>query len=111
MTSWTAEVEWHEDLRGAGHRRLAAIREHDWGSFHLDSATGTVTATGTMEAPDLLVALRAVLLLVRGLAGQPVTLNRITSTDRITATDAYAHDSRSSRRSPSPCSTHGHSRV
>ena len=55
MTSWTAEVEWHEDLRGGGHHRLLAIRGQDWGSFHLDSATGTVTATVTMEAPDLLL--------------------------------------------------------
>ena len=81
MTSWTAEVEWREDLRGGGHHRLLAIQGQDWGSFHVDSATGTVTATVTMEAPDLLLALDAVLLLVRGLAGQQVTVNRITATD------------------------------
>jgi hypothetical protein len=46
-----------------------------------------MTATVTMEAPDLLLALDAVLLLVRGLAGQQVTVNRIT------ATDAYYHES------------------
>jgi hypothetical protein len=87
LTRWTAEVEWHEDLRGGGHDRLLAIQAQDWGSFHVDSATGTVTATVTMEAPDLLLALDAVLLLVRGLAGQQVTLNRIT------ATDAYDQES------------------
>ena len=81
MTSWTAEVEWHEDVRGRGHRRLLAIRGQDWGSFYVDSVTGTVTATVTMDAPDLLLALDAVLLLVRGLAGQPVMVNRITATD------------------------------
>ena len=81
MTSWTAEVEWHEDLRGGGHRRLLAIQTQDWGRFQLDSATGTVTATVTMEAPDLLLALDAVLLLLRDLAGQQVTVNRITATD------------------------------
>ena len=81
MTSWTAEVEWHEDLREGGHDRLLTIQGQDWGSFHWDSATGTMTATVTMEAPDLLVALDAVLRLVRGLAGQQVTLNRITATD------------------------------
>lgn len=90
MTSWTAEVEWHEDLRGGGHR-LLVIQGQDWGSFHVDSATGTVTATVTMEAPELLVALNAVLLLVRGLAGQQVTVNRITTTD------AYCHPSALSR--------------
>ena len=87
MSSWTAEVEWHEDLRGGGHHRILEIREQDWGSFHVDSETGTVTATVTMEAPDLFLALDAVLLLVRGLAGQPVTVNRITDTD------AYFHES------------------
>ena len=88
MTSWTAEVEWHEeDLRGGGHRRLLAIQAQDWGSFHVDSVTGTVTATVTMEAPDHLLALDAVLLRVRGVAGQHVTVNRIT------ATDAYHHES------------------
>jgi hypothetical protein len=34
-----------------------------------------------MEAPDLLLALDAVLLLLRDLAGQQVTVNRITATD------------------------------
>ena len=87
MTSWTAEVEWHEDLTGGGHGRLLAIRGQDWGSFLVDSVTGTVTMTVTMEAPDLLRALDAVLLLVKALAGQPVTVNRIT------ATDAYYADS------------------
>lgn len=87
MTSWTAEVKWHEDLRGGGHDRLLAIQAQDWGSFDVDSATGIVTATVTMHAPDLLLALDAVLLLVRGLARQQVTLNRIT------ATDAYGHES------------------
>jgi hypothetical protein len=86
MTSWTAEVEWHEDRRG-GHRTPLAIRGNDWGSFHMDSVTGTVTATVIMEAPDLLLALDAVLLLVRGLVGQQVTVNRIA------ATDAHFHES------------------
>ena len=81
MTSWTAEVEWHEDVRRGGHHRLLAIPAQDWGRFQLDSATGTVTATVTMEAPDLLLALDAVLLLLRDLAGQQVTVNRITATD------------------------------
>jgi hypothetical protein len=40
-----------------------------------------MTATVTMEAPDLLLALDAVLLLVGGLAGQQVTVNRITATN------------------------------
>jgi hypothetical protein len=40
-----------------------------------------------MEAPDLLLALDAVLLLVSGLAGHEVTVNRIT------ATVAYYHES------------------
>ncbi len=108
MTSWTAEVEWHEDLRGGGHRRLLAIQGQDWGSFHVDSATGTVTATVTMEAPDLLLALDAVLLLVRGLAGQQVTLNRIT------ATDAYYESALSSGRAREisrRARRTGHSRV
>ena len=87
MTSWTAEVEWREDLRGGGHHRLLDIQGQDWGIFQVDSATGTVTGTVTMEAPDLFLALDAVLLLVRGLAGQPVMVNRIT------ATDAYYHES------------------
>lgn len=87
MSSWTAEVEWHEDLRVGGQRRVLEIRGQDWGSFHVDSVTGTVTATITMEAPDLFRALDAVLLRVRGLAGQPVTVNRITDTDR------YYHES------------------
>jgi hypothetical protein len=81
MTSWTAEVEWHEDLGAGGHHRLLAIQRQDWGSFRWDSATGTMTAFVTMEAPDLSRALDAVLVLVRGLAGQQVTLNRITATD------------------------------
>jgi hypothetical protein len=93
MTSWTADVEWHENLGGGGHRRLLAIRGQDWGSFHVDSVTGTVTATVTMEAPDLLLALDAVLLLVGGLAGHHVTVSRIT------ATDAYYHESARSRAS------------
>ena len=86
MTNWTAEVEWHEDLRGGGAPRLLAIQGQGWGSFHVDSATGTVTATVTMEAPDLLLAMNAVQLLVRGLAGHQVTVNRIA------ATDAYHHE-------------------
>ena len=81
MTSWTAEVEWHEDLRGGGHHRLLAIPAQDSGRFQLDSATGTMTATVTVEAPDLLLGLDAVLLLVSGLARQQVTVNRITATD------------------------------
>ena len=91
MTSWTAEVEWHEDLGRSGDRRLLAIRGQDWGSFQVDVTTGKVIAIVTMEAPDLLRALDAVLLLVRGLAGRPVTVNRITSTD------AYVHQSALSR--------------
>jgi hypothetical protein len=87
MTSWTAELEWHEDLGRGGDRGLLAIRGQDWGSFHVEPATGTVTATVTMEAPDLLGALDAVLLLVSDLTGQPVTVNRIT------ATDVYFHES------------------
>jgi hypothetical protein len=81
LTSWTAELEWHEDLREGGHHRLLAIQAQDWGRFQLDSATGTMTATVTMEAPDLLLALDAVLLLVGGLAGQQVTVNRIAATN------------------------------
>ena len=87
MTSWTAEVEWHEDLGRDGDRRLLDIREQDWGSFQVDVTTGKVIAIVTMEAPDLLPALDAVLLLVKGLAERPVTVNRIT------ATDAYVHRS------------------
>jgi len=87
MSSWTAVVEWQQDLSGGGHRRLLEIREQDWGSFHVDSVTGTVTATVTMKAPDLVSALDAVLLLVRDLTGEAVTVNRITDTD------AYFHES------------------
>ena len=81
MTSWTAEVEWHEDPMGGESRRLLTFHGQDWGNFHLDFATGSITATVTMEAPDLLLALDAVLLLVRSFAGQSVTLNCITATD------------------------------
>jgi hypothetical protein len=87
MTSWTAEVEWHEELTTGGPSRLAAIHGPDWGNLRVDSVTGTVTASVTMDAPDLVVALDAVLLLVRGLAEHPVTVNRIS------ATDAYHHES------------------
>ena len=81
MTSWTPEIEWVEDLGRGGDRRLLAIRGQDWGSVQVDFTTGKVIAIVTMEAPDLLRALDAVLFLVRGLAGQPVTVNRITATD------------------------------
>jgi hypothetical protein len=81
MSSWTAEVEWHDELAGGGHGRLLAMREQDWGSLRVDSVTGTVVATVTMEAADLVLALDAVLLLVRGLVGQRVTVNWITATD------------------------------
>ena len=81
MTSWTAEIEWVEDLGRGGDRRLLAIRGQDWGRVQVDFTTGKVIAIVTMEAPDLLRALDAVLLLVRGLAGRPVTVNRITATD------------------------------
>jgi hypothetical protein len=91
MTSWTAEVEWREDLTGGGHGRLLAIGGQNWGNCQVDPVTGTVTATVTMEAQDLVLALDAVLLLVRGLAEHDVMVNHIT------ATDAYGHESALSR--------------
>ena len=81
MTRWTAEVEWHEDLMGGGNHPLLTFQGPDWGYFHLDPATGSITATVTMEAADLLLALDAVLLLMTGVAGQQVTVNCITATD------------------------------
>ncbi len=81
MTSWTAEVEWHEDMRRGGDNRPVALLEQGWGTVHEDPATGTITATVTTEAPDLVLALEAVLLLARDVAGQHVTVNRIASTD------------------------------
>ena len=87
MTSWTAEVEWHEDLKVGGHHGLVAVLGQDLGSVQSDYATGTMTATVTMEAPDLCHALDAVLLLVTGLTGHQVTVNRIT------ASDACCHES------------------
>ena len=80
MTSWTAEVEWREDLGGDGDVRLMTLQAQDWGRFELDPVTGTMTAVVTLDAPDLLRALDAVLRLVRGHAGQHVTLNRIAVT-------------------------------
>ena len=81
MTSWTAEVEWHAVLGGPGvHDRLLVLKGLDRGRFRWSSDTGTMTATVTLEAPDLLRALEAALLLVRDVTDAQVTVNRVATT-------------------------------
>jgi hypothetical protein len=109
MTSWTAGVEWHEDLREDGHVRPMALEAQDWGTFRADSATGTMTAVVTIEAPNLLRALDAVLRLVGGHAGQDVTLNRIAATDEYWYDDADFHGRSEDIRATSRRT--GHSRT
>jgi len=88
MSSWTAEVDWHEDLDELGlvDAWVAAL-EQDHARVHLDFVTGTVTATVTVEAASLPLAYPLVLARVTRVIDREVSVRRIVATGRYTEGD------------------------
>ena len=92
MTSWTAVIEWNEDLSGRdGIDRFMVILQQDLGSLRADFTTGTVTVVVTEVAATLPQAMRRALERVEDVAGRRATLRGIG------ATEVYRHTISSTR--------------
>jgi hypothetical protein len=81
MSSWTADIEWHEDptARDRINEWTGALEQYA-GKIRRDDDTGTLTATVTLEAPSIVEAMPAALRLVEDVTGREPVLRHIAAT-------------------------------